>query len=93
MTMADVTLDKVIQDAVALPPEEQHRLIEFLTDREAQTHPRKTIEQIAAQHGKSPLDFGEIRKLGLFFPEDESVDDLVRVVRSLRNDRSERTLG
>ena len=91
--MADITLDKVIQDAAALPPEEQRRLIELLTARASEASPRKTIEQIASEQGKRPLDFAEIRRLGSFFPADESVDDLVSTLRNLRQDRSTRTLG
>ena len=91
--MADITLDKIIRDAATLPPEDQRRLIELLTARGSQTGNRKTIEQIAAEQDKRPLDFAEIRRLGSFFPEEESVDDLIGTVRSLRQDESTRTLG
>ncbi len=91
--MADITLDKVIQDAARLPQEEQRRLIEWLTARAFQAGPRKAIEQIAAEQDKKPLDFAEIRRLGSFFPEEEGVDDLIGTVRSLRQDRSSRTPG
>lgn len=89
--MADITLDKVIQDAAMLPQEEQRRLIEWLTARASQAGLRKTIEQIASEQDKKPLDFAEIRRLGSFFPEEEDVDDLIGTVRSLRQDRSLRT--
>ena len=91
--MADITLDKVIQDAAMLPQEEQRRLIELLTARASQAGTQKTIEQIAAEQNKRPLDFAEIRRLGSFFPEEESVDDLIGTVRSARQDESTRTLG
>ena len=91
--MADNTLDKIIRDAATLPPEDQRRLIELLTARASQAEPRKTIEQIATEQDKRPLDFAEIRRLGSFFPEEESVDDLIGTVRSLRQDESMRTLG
>ena len=91
--MADITFDKVIQDAAMLSQEEQRRLIELRTARGSQAGPRKTIEQIAAEQDKGPLDFAEIRRLGSFFPEEESVDDLIGTVRSLRQDESTRTLG
>lgn len=91
--MADNTLDRIIRDAATLPPEEQRRLIELLTAHESQAGRRKTIEQIAAEQDKGPLDFAEIRRLGSFFPEEESVDDLIGTVRSLRQDESTRMLG
>ena len=91
--MADNTLDRIIRDAATLPQEQQRRLIELLTARGYQTGNRKTIEQIAAEQDKRPLDFGEIRSLGSFFPEEESVDDLIGTVRRARQDESTRTLG
>ncbi len=91
--MADITLDKIIRDVSTLPEGERHRLIELLTTREAQTNGQRTIEQIALDQHKRPLVFAEIRRLGSFFPEDESVDDLIGTVRSLRQDQSTRTLG
>jgi hypothetical protein len=90
--MADVTLDKVFKDALALSPEERRRLVELLTASAPPARPQQTIEQMAASQGKRPLDFAEIRQLGSFFPEDESVDDLVSTVRELRQDRSTRDL-
>lgn len=98
--MTDISLDKVIHDAMALRPDEQQRLVEFLTRQQevlithdAGNHPPPTIEQVAAQQGKGPIDFDEIRRLGRFFPQDEKVDDLVNLVRDLRQDKSERILG
>ncbi len=90
--MADITLDKIIRDVQTLPVDQQRRLIEVLTQRIFQT-PQKNIEQIAAEQGKGPLNFGKIRELGSFFPEEDSVDDLVQTVRTFRQDRSTRTLA
>lgn len=90
--MADVTLERIIKEAFSLPPQDQRRLIELLNARVAQSAPQKTIEQMAAEHGKVPLDFARIRQLGSFFPEDESVDDLITAVRNLREDKTTRTL-
>ncbi|MGH9971708.1 MAG: hypothetical protein ACREBG_28475 [Pyrinomonadaceae bacterium] len=91
--MADITLDKIIRDAATLSQEEQRRLLELLTARDSQAGCRKTIEQLAAEQHKSPLDFAEVRRLGSFFPDEESVDDLIGTVRSLRQDESTRMLG
>ena len=90
--MADVTLDKIIRDAQTLPLDQQRRLIKVLAARVFQTPTQKTIEQIAAEQGRGPLKFCEIRELGSFFPEEENVDDLIQTVRTLRQDRSPRTL-
>ncbi len=90
--MADNRFDKIIQDATRLPPDQQQRLIQVLTERLSQPSPKKTIEQIASEQGKGPLEFSKIRDLGSFFPEDENVDDLIRTVRTLRQDKSARNL-
>lgn len=90
--MSDVTLDRVIKVAFSLPSPDQRRLIELLNARIAQNAPQKTIEQLAEEQGKGPLDFARIRNLGSFFPEDESVDDLIDTVRNLRQDKTPRAL-
>ena len=90
--MADNMLDKIIQDATRLSPHQQQRLIQVLTEHLSQPSPKKTIQQIASEQGKGPLEFSKIRELGSFFPEDESVDDLIQTVRSLRQDKSARKL-
>ena len=90
--MADNMLDKIIQDATRLPPHQQQRLIQVLTERLSQPSPKKTIQEIASEQGKKPLEFSRIRELGSFFPEDESVDDLIQTVRSMRQDKSARKL-
>ena len=90
--MADPTLEKIVQDAASLPREQQQLLIQMLVARLSRPSAKKSIEQIATEQGKVPLDFSEIRELGSFFPEDESVDDLIGIVRSLRQDKSARKL-
>jgi hypothetical protein len=90
--MIDNKIEKIIQDAVSLPPEQQQRLIQVLTERLSQLTVKKTIEQIASEQGKGPLSFSEIRDLGSFFPEEESVDDLISTVRTIRQDKSARDL-
>jgi hypothetical protein len=92
-TMADNRIEKIIRDAVDLPPEEQQRLIQVLTERLSQPTAKKTIEQIASEQGKEPLRFSEIQELGSFFPEEESVDDLISTIRTLREDKSARDIG
>jgi hypothetical protein len=90
--MADITLDRIIKDAFSLPPQDQRRLIELLNARMAQSASVKTIEQMAAEQGKVPLDFARIQNLGSFFPAEESVDDLISTVRNLREDEATRPL-
>lgn len=90
--MADMTLDRIIKEAFSLPPQDQRRLIELLNARIAQATPQKTIEEMAAEQGKRPLDFGRIQNLGSFFPTEESVDDLISAVRNLREDKATRPL-
>ena len=90
--MADTTLEKIVQDATSLPLEQQQLLIQMLVARLSRPLAKKSIEQIVAEQGKGPLRFSEIRELGAFFPEDESVDDLIGTIRSLREDKSARKL-
>ena len=90
--MADNTLERIVRDAANLPLEQQQRLIQMLLARLSGPSPKKSITQIAAEQGKAPLSFSEIRELGSFFPEDENVDDLIRTVRSLREDKTSRNL-
>jgi hypothetical protein len=90
--MADNALDKIIREVSSLPPEQQRRLIELLGERIPSTSQKKTSEQIASEQGKGPLKFSKIRELGSFFPDDEDVDDLVRLIRTLRQDKSTRDL-
>jgi hypothetical protein len=87
------SLNKILELARALLPEDRRRLLELLLLSAPTSQPAKTLEQIASEQGKKPPNFEEIRKLGSFFPEDESVDELVRTVRELRRDRSPRSLG
>lgn len=90
--MADSTLEKIVQDAASLPLEQQQLLIQMLVARLSGPSAKKSIEQVAAEQGKGRLEFSEIRELGSFFPEDESVDDLIETVRNLRQDKSSRKL-
>ena len=81
--MAEITLEKALADARTLPRTEQEALVDALLI--PVIRPRKTIEQLAAEQGKKPVDFDELLKLGEFFPEEESVDDLVNTVRAWRS--------
>ena len=89
--MAEVTFEKVLENARALSAEDQRRLIELLADRQ-RMKPRKTLEELAAEQGKKPVNFDDLLKLGDFFPKDESVDDLVSFVRESRRDSSNRSI-
>lgn len=88
--MAEITLEKVLADARTLPPDEQEALLEALLM--PVIRPKKTIEQLAVEQGKKPVDFDELLKLGEFFPEEESVDDLVNTVQEWRNERFTRSI-
>ncbi len=88
--MAEITLEKILEEVNSLPPNEKEALIDALL--QPVIRPRKTIEQLVAEQGKKPLNFAELRRLGKFFPEDESVDDLVRTVREWRDVPSTRNL-
>ena len=42
------------------------------------------VETLAKQQGAGPLDFARARRLGRFWPQDESIDDFVATVRRWR---------
>lgn len=81
------TLEEILEAARTLPPQEQRRLRELL----AEAAP-KSLEHIAAEQGVKPLNFEELRKLGEFWPEDESIDDFIAAVREWRRDDPERSV-
>jgi len=87
MTEVATDLDRVLEEALKLSQEDQRKLIAMLSAVQP-IRPRKTLAQLAAEQGKKPLKYDELRKLGEFFPEDESVDDLVNFVREGRRDRN-----
>ncbi len=81
--MAEITLEKVLADAKTLPRKEQEALVDALLM--PVIRPKKTIEQLAKEQGKKPVDFDELLKLGEFFPQEESVDDLVNTIQQWRS--------
>jgi hypothetical protein len=87
----EITLEKVLAEALELSLDDQRRLIEILSVNQP-IKPRKTLEQLAAEQGKKPVNFDELLKLGEFFPEDESVDDLVNFIRESRRDSGVRRI-
>jgi len=89
--MLDVTLEKVLEDARSLAPEEQQRLVELLTVEPSEIQPGATIEQLVAEQGTRPLSFDEM--LGDFWPEDESVDDFITALREWRSESWQRGLS
>ncbi|HZS09687.1 MAG TPA: hypothetical protein VFD58_32970 [Blastocatellia bacterium] len=90
--MTDISFEKILEEAGRLPPEDQRRLIETLAAEAPPRKPLRGIEQLAAEQGVKPINFAELRKLGEFFPEDESVDDLVNFIRELGRGRHERRI-
>lgn len=76
-----LTFEEILQEARKLQPQEKHRLSYILTEETP-----KTIEQLAAEQGKGPVNFDDLLKRGEFWPEDESVDDFVAFVRESRKE-------
>jgi hypothetical protein len=98
--MMNVTFDEVLEKALALPLADQRRLVLTLSTSPAfekrngdeYLTPRERLERMVIAQGKKPLNFAELRKLGEFFPEDESVDDLVNSIREWRRDTRDRSV-
>jgi len=59
--------------------------IEQLTDDFYST---PDVETLARHQGVGPLDFENARRLGMFWPEDESIDEFIATVRSWRDEES-----
>jgi hypothetical protein len=74
--MTETTLEQTIADDLMLSP----------------IKPLKPLAQWAAEQGKQPINYEELRKLGEFFPEEESVDELIAFIRESRRDRDSREL-
>jgi hypothetical protein len=89
----ETPLEKLLETPMALSAEDRRRLLDLLMLSSPTAQPRKTVDQLATERDKKPLNFKEIRDLGSFFPEDENIDDLVQTVRELRRDRSPRSLA
>lgn len=47
------------------------------------------IATLAKQQGVGPLDFAKARRLGRFWPQDESIDDFVASVRRWRDEEGD----
>ena len=50
------------------------------------------VETLAKQQGVGPLDFARARRLGRFWPQDESIDDFVATVRRWRDEEGDREM-
>ena len=50
------------------------------------------VETLARQQGVGPLNFSKARKLGRFWPQDESIDDFVATVRRWRDEEGDREM-
>lgn len=74
-----LTFEEILQEARKLKPEEKRKLGVLLTAERP-----TTLEELAAEQGKGPVNFDELLKLGEFWPEEESVDDFNAFVRESR---------
>ena len=86
--MTETALDQVFANALTLPSDEQAQLIQRLPP----ITPLKPLAQWVAEQGKQPLDYDELRKLGEFFPAEESVDELLEFIQASRRERNTRVL-
>lgn len=46
------------------------------------------VETLARHQGVGPLDFENARRLGRFWPEDESIDEFITTVRKWRDEET-----
>ena len=85
------TLEKIIAEVKTLHPAEQQRLREILNAEAAYFDPVKKIEQLSAEQGTKPLNFEEM--LGNFWPEEESTEEFLTILRRWRNEDERRSLA
>jgi hypothetical protein len=78
--MAETTFERVLTEALALPPDER-RLAETLIAGAAEVQPLKSLEQLVAEQGTRPLTFKEMLGPERMWPEEESVDEFLAEVR------------
>ena len=51
------------------------------------------VETLAKQQGVGPLNFAKARRLGRFWPQEESIDDFIATVRRWRDEEGDRELA
>jgi hypothetical protein len=69
-----------LEEIQELSDDEQERLRKLLAEKARASETPKSIEELAAEQGVGPMDFEELRALGEFWPEDESIDDFLEFV-------------
>lgn len=89
--MAAITLEKVLEQARALPFEERRKLIETLAAETPRPQPLKSLEQLMAEQGTRPLKFEELLPAADGAP-DESADEMVNWIYAQRQSDTHRSI-
>jgi hypothetical protein len=87
--MAETTFDKVLTEALALPPEQRRLLAETLMAGTGIIQPLKSLEQLMAEQGTRPLTFAELSPAADIAPE-ESADEMIEWIYAQRREDSHR---
>jgi hypothetical protein len=90
--MAETTYERVLTEALALPPDERRRLAETLIAGATEVQPLKSLERLMAEQGTRPLKFEEMLGPEGMWPEDDDVDAFLGELRQWRNEDAGRSL-
>jgi hypothetical protein len=91
MAMAETTFERVLTEALALPPEQRRLLAETLIAGAGVIQPLKSLEQLMAEQGTRPLKFEELSPSADAAPE-ESADEMVEWIYEQRREDAHRSI-
>jgi hypothetical protein len=89
--MATSPLEKVLEAARSLSPDERRKLIETLVAETLHPQPLKSLEQLMAEQGTRPLKFEELLPVADIAP-DESADEMVDWIYEQRHRDTHRSI-
>lgn len=89
--MAETTFEKVLAEALALPPEQHQRLAETLIAGRSDIRPLKSLEQMMKEQGTRPLTFEELQPVADPAPE-ENADEMIALIYAQRRSDTHRSI-
>jgi hypothetical protein len=89
--MAEATFERLLAEALTLPPDERRRLAETLMADAAEPQPLRSLEQLMAERGTRPLKFEELSPAADAAPE-EGADEMVEWIYAQRREDAHRSV-
>lgn len=84
--MEQVTLEKVLTEAEELSTNDQRLLRAWLDSKLRQKEGFKSIEEIAREQGKRPVNFPDLLGPKPLEDDDDDVDEFLKELREMRKD-------